>query len=401
MLDLRAAFDTMVHNFIIFEKEFLRYRRLGIDLSLWPNSNENAALFNFLAKLDEGYWPARQNALSAISDFSGNLVSLPENDADLKAFFHTNLRAAQAQLLAKEITFAPNRADELIESFRNQAHSQIAVKSKFDLALSYMENYSRESKQKVIIDGFELLSGLIGGFNGGRVSIVSAYTGFGKSNLAFNLARNASLSGYTTGICNMEMMIDDVVERYLAMELNSTHDEIAREINWTKFIENQTKGHGKNLFITDGKNLSINEIYSYAFTLKKEHDLKLLFVDYDQKIELSITAQTPEWKALQMATHSIETIAKELDIHIVMLAQANDEGTPSGSKRSMYPTSVVLWFTKEDETYILKPIKNRFGPTNKNIRLRYVPEKSIIEEDGYHESVRKEPKGTFGTYLKF
>jgi hypothetical protein len=197
----------------------------------------------------------------------------------------------------------------------------------------------------------------------------------------------------------MEMMTKDIMDRFTAINTRATHEEIRLgKIDWSKLIEYYSNDFTKNLFITDGKNLSVSDIYSYCYQLKNEKDLKLVFIDYDQKIDILTDARTPEWKALQLATHAIEAIAKELNIHIVLLAQANDEGTPSGSKRSMYPSSVVLWFTKLDDNYILKPIKNRFGPTNKSIIVDYQPEKSLITEKGIYEHKPQDRNGSFESF---
>ena len=228
---------------------------------------------------------------------------------------------------------------------------------------------------------------MIGGFNPGRVSIVSAHTGFGKTNLALNLAIRAAKT-MTVGIVNMEMIDTDIMDRLFAIESRKTHDQVAKgDVDWSHMIDFFSNDIPKKMFFTDGKNLSINEIYSYAYRLKKDKNLSILFLDYDQKIDLHLDNRTPEWKALQLAVHAIESMAKELNIHVLMLSQASDEGTPSGSKRSMYPTSVVLWFTKDikGEKFILRPIKNRFGPTSMSIDLEYKPEMSLIYEKGLYD----------------
>src|SRR5690606_19276056 len=72
------------------------------------------------------------------------------------------------------------------------------------------------SQSRKLIPGWEKLSRLIGGFNPGRVSVLIAESGVGKTMCALNLSLCASKSEPTLFI-NMEMTKNDIVARFVQM----------------------------------------------------------------------------------------------------------------------------------------------------------------------------------------
>lgn len=392
MKNFKPFFDTIAQTMIFDEKQFERLKRLGVDVSLWPKTTQAAPLLRFIEKLNEGYWVARQHVLGGSLEGFEEMVHLPETDAEFQELYFKNINSARSVELGSALLVSPENASKLLQEYQERLVSKATMLEEKSLAAEHLKILEKRNSlvnPLAVIPGFERLSDLIGGFNPERVTIVSALTGFGKTNLALNLAANAS-NKMVVGMINMEMGLIDLQDRLFAIKSKHSHNQVRTgKIDWTKAIAMYSEERTQRLFITDGKNLSLDQIYSEAYQLKQNKNLHLLFIDYDQKIDLRVDSKTPEWKALQLAVQAIEAMAKELKIHIVMLSQAADEGAPSGSKRSMYPASTVLYFTKvqkdEEEIFILKPIKNRFGPTNKSIEVEYIPEMSIIKEKGYYE----------------
>jgi predicted ATP-dependent serine protease len=184
---------------------------------------------------------------------------------------------------------------------------------------------------------------------------------------------------------NMEMIDFDFAQRlimagagikYRDMKFNPKDQSLAVANLFTKYAR-------KNLFFSRGKSMSIHEIITHATQTKREKGLEFIVVDYDQKIALQTSRDTPEWKALQLAVENLEELAKRLNIYVLLLAQENLEGGVSGSRRSMFPASTVMRFYQDDSgNYLIKAIKNRFGKTGATIEVEYDHERNQVRERG-------------------
>ncbi len=199
-----------------------------------------------------------------------------------------------------------------------------------------------------------------------------------------NLAM-ASQKTMNTWYFNMEMSLEDIFERMLAIfyerafsDLRTYGDvEIGRMI---QAFENNFKFR-----ITSGRDKTLKEIQNMSRLQAATEKPGIIFIDYDQKILLDTNHQTPEWKALQLAMISLEDLAKELNCFVVVLAQANTEGEISGSNRSRFSASSV-WSFEEDEDLgpIIRFNKNRFGERGKVLQVKYerhcakVSEKELV-----------------------
>ena len=140
---------------------------------------------------------------------------------------------------------------------------------------------------------------------------------------------------------------------------------------------------GKGLLVTNGKSLTLDNIKGLARVEHGKSPLGLIIIDYDQKIELSTTRDIQEWKALQIAVASLEELAKELGIYILLFAQeSSEEGRISGSFRSTFSAATVMRFFrhKDGNDYILADLKNRFGPIGEGVRVKYSPDTSLVKE---------------------
>jgi predicted ATP-dependent serine protease len=187
---------------------------------------------------------------------------------------------------------------------------------------------------------------------------------------------------------NMEMSLYDVGKRVVVHTLQKPYDEFKTRnlFHDAEYILEQRK-----LYVSNGKDLSVSEIAALAKYYHTKQQIKFLIVDYDQKIKLHTSRDSPEWKQLQLAMIEMETIAKELQLHVMVLAQTNNEGEISGSRRSMFPASTVLKFSREDDdTVTIRAVKNRFGPHNACVQVDYDASMAMVREVGnYIPTARK------------
>ncbi len=271
--------------------------------------------------------------------------------------------------------------DEALSLLSYKKIEPVECSSIEDLSSYYVSEFKslvERGVAKIIVPGFRKLSEAIGGFNPKRVCIFMGETGLGKTNFAVNFSLSAAQVSAVAYV-NMEMSFEDMVNRFAVIS-SSTYKEYYRGgFNENEICFNLKTNHKIN--ITSGKQLSLEQIESFLGLQKKEENIKFAVIDYDQKIDLDLSGNIPEWKSLQNAIIKIEEISKELDINIIVLAQVNRDGMISGSFRSLFPATTVLHFrTHESLGPIIEIKKNRHGKKDQAIKVSYDQDSSRIKE---------------------
>lgn len=374
----------------------------GVDPTHWPETISKNILTDFITMsiLKSPEW-----AKFMVSDKYDTIISNFKIDSvmevleSFKETYDFNLKYYRVKEFAKKIEINPEKFDELFFEFNKKSPSSTKL---FDLSES-IKSTVEENKtliesgmNKVILPDFPILSDQIGGFNPQRVSIVSAISGFGKTKLAVNLALSASKLMPVIFI-NMEMGKYDFVSMFIhnACDIKNKDwysGDYVTEFNLNKISEFKEQLEGSNkILYTDGSSLSIEEIISKILVTCQDFKTSFIVIDYDQKIITSDAFE--EWKAMVRAVEKIEDVSKKTNSHIVLLAQANDDGDPKSSKRAKQPASCVINFTKNDAgDNIIRSIKNRFGVSNFSIVMDYRPEISKIRELYLEDDLNRQHK---------
>lgn len=374
---------SAIAYWIVWSKDFLDvFEQSGIDVTQWPDELPKEIVQNFIQlKESNGIEFARwktQTASELLIDQKQADFLLDSVDFLIAAHDEEQERYKQRQLV-KQIENNPKNAKDLAEKFLDETN----IKSEFIDICSAAKTTSERLvasngalNQPTVITGFEFVSKMIGGFNPGRVSILLADTGFGKTNAGIQLAIKASQT-MPTAYANMEMISDDFTMR-IATAINEVpHFKITAE-HLAKIQEKIGVGR---LFISDGKDLSVRTISSQIKQMKVKHGIKFVVIDYDQKLKLSYEKNQQEWQALQSALVALESISKSQGVHILVLAQTNDTGQISGSRRSMFPASTVLrFYIRDDNKTVIEAVKNRFGPRGRGVEMYYNPEVCLLKE---------------------
>ena len=175
--------------------------------------------------------------------------------------------------------------------------------------------------------GFVDLDDLTGGLHPGQMVIVAARPGAGKSTMALDLARSASIRhGLPSAFFSLEMSSLEITMRLLSAEASVplTHIRSGRmsDADWERISSCMGQVSEAPMFIDDSPNLTIMEIRAKARRLKQQHNLKLMIIDY---IQLMTSGKHVESRQVEVSEFSrqIKLIAKELDIPVVALSQLN------------------------------------------------------------------------------
>lgn len=386
--------NKIFYQSLINEMFFRESLNLGVDFLTWPND------YNF-EKAKSFYKTATQKSYNAA--LIENEVEVPQDAfreiitaEEVKIFYADYLGFLKALELNKKLSQNPEQATKLCNEFLNSKTSTAKIYSVDDALNNFIKSHEQKLKSgsaDVILKSFPALSKQISGFNAGRVTIFTARTGFGKTNLGINLLKAAIDQDLCCAFFNMEMMIDDFAKRIAQAMFKINNYEFQNGSYVTK-LNTDNKSFSKN-WLTGGSSMSISEINQVVFEIKRKQELHMVFVDYDQKILMSESGAKDEWMQIKKSVESLEAMAKKESVHVVMFAQTSDDkdGVPLASQRSMQPASAVVQFLKDDDgDNVLKFIKNRFGSTTDKVKLAYNPESSSIIEVGVKEYTLPQPK---------
>lgn len=344
----------------------------------WDNGLAKEVVVEFKTYLQNGYTRAYARHLiqDKLSQLKSNGFRLPEHFVDEYKDLVLQRRALR---LASEIIHDPEKVELHYQKFQTTGGFEYLVNFKENTS-SALESFKKrilERKTKISIKDWPMLSECVGGFNGGRVGLITAMTGFGKTNLAVSLITSAAKSGNVLYV-NQEMSKEDFYFKILSSKLELSLDEL--EKNYELLLELKEK-LPENIYFTVDKSFSSNEIISYCAKVKPW----FVVVDYDQKLDMRVSKEIPEWKALQIEVEKLEQMAKQMNIFVLMLSQEGSDGDVAASKRSKNPATFVLRFHREEIGEVSKNlitcIKNRFGPNDFCIEVNYQPEKSLVKEE--------------------
>lgn len=184
-----------------------------------------------------------------------------------------------------------------------------------------------------------------GGLHPGSTVVVGAYPGIGKSAFATALATNIASNNVPTGFISLEMPSREIVGRMVATELY--HQSIyaaTPKLNVVQILRNkERRAPFETQALLDAlsrieqlpiyyeeKSSTLSEIASSIRDMVYTKHVKVVVVDFLQKILADKGSRTTREELLTSATSLLKTLAKQYDICIVELSQL----TPDSSNKS-------------------------------------------------------------------
>jgi replicative DNA helicase len=168
------------------------------------------------------------------------------------------------------------------------------------------------------------------GLHGGEMIVIAARPSMGKTSLAMNIAEHVAIElRLPVGVFSLEMTSESLVLRMLCsrsrVNLRNVREGFLAERDFPKLTGSAGKLASAPLFIDDSSGLSILQLRAKARRMAQQYGIKLFVVDYLQL--LHSTARRAENRQQEIADISsgIKSLAKELNVPIVILSQLNRE----------------------------------------------------------------------------
>jgi len=195
-------------------------------------------------------------------------------------------------------------------------------------ALDEIESISSHSGGMTgVPTGFADLDALTNGLHPGQMVVIAARPAVGKSALALDFARSATIRhSLPTVLFSLEMGRNEITMRLLAAEakvpMNLMRTGQLSDDDWGRLAKRMGEVADAPLFIDDSPNMSLMEIRAKCRRLKQRHDLRLVVIDYLQLMSSPKRVENRQQEVSEMS-RSLKLLAKELEVPVVALSQLN------------------------------------------------------------------------------
>lgn len=174
--------------------------------------------------------------------------------------------------------------------------------------------------------GYENLDRITGGWQEPNLIIIAARPAMGKTSLAINFARNATvLHKQPVLIFSLEMSDIQIAQRIFSLESNVSNTDFTRrgiEADRMLYVQNEcSRLINSPLYIDDSPGITLFELRSKARKLHREKGLKLIIVDYLQLMVGDKNHKGNREQEISGFSRGLKNLAKELKIPVIALSQ--------------------------------------------------------------------------------
>jgi replicative DNA helicase len=175
--------------------------------------------------------------------------------------------------------------------------------------------------------GFAELDELTNGFHAGQMIVVAARPAMGKSTLALDFARAASVkAGLPSIFFSLEMGRSEIAMRLLSAEaslpLHNMRKGTLQTDDWTKLAQTRGRINDAPFYIDDSPNMTLVEIRAKARRLKQKAGLRMVIIDYLQLMTSGKKVESRQQEVSEFS-RSLKLLAKELQVPVIALSQLN------------------------------------------------------------------------------
>lgn len=221
-----------------------------------------------------------------------------------------------------------------------KSEDYVAMKTMSEDVLVALEEIEKNrGKLRGVPTGFTELDNLTQGLHGGQMIIVAARPAMGKSTLALDFCRSASIRHNVTSlIFSLEMSQQEIAMRMLSAEsgvrLSKMQSGKMTDYDWRQVAETTSKISEAPLYVDDSANMTISEIRAKCRRLKQEHNLGLVVIDY---LQLMTSGHQVESRQQEVSTMSrnLKLLAKDIDVPVVAVAQLNRNSESRNDRKPM------------------------------------------------------------------
>ncbi len=200
-------------------------------------------------------------------------------------------------------------------------------------AVKYLENLSSKKIEATgISTGFYTLDDIIIGFRKQEMIVIAARPSIGKTSLALNIATHVALKKKkNVAFFSLEMSAEQLTRRMLCSiaEISEKDfydkrfDESEFTSKWSRITRAASELGNASFYIDPTPGLDINELKARALRLKANYKIDVIVIDYLQLMQATVSKSDNRQVEVSKISVGIKSLAKELDVPVIVLAQLN------------------------------------------------------------------------------
>ena len=185
--------------------------------------------------------------------------------------------------------------------------------------------------------GFVDLDNLLTGLHGGELVIVGARPSMGKSAFGLNITGYAGTqAGRSVAYFSLEMPNDQLAMRLLCsdarVDMQAVRHGSLRDEDWVSLASTLGPLAASNIYMDDTSGITPSQLRSRCRRLKMERGLDMVVVDYLQLMNADGRVENRQNEVSEIS-RNLKSIAKELNVPVVALAQLSRAGAQRSDKR--------------------------------------------------------------------
>jgi replicative DNA helicase len=262
--------------------------------------------------------------------------------------------------------------------------------------IATIERRALKQESVGIKTGYKMIDNAIGGLRPGRIAIIAARTGQGKSMIALNMIANMTEAGHKAGLFSCEMEKHEIIERLVSLTGNVDHHKLVTGDGLTSMDFNSiTTGCGiinaMNLYIDDTQYIKISELKSKIRKMAR-HGVEVIFVDYLTLIDPE-DRRLPRHERVGLLCKLLNRMSGEIKIPIVALSQLNrnaegkDPGLAdlrqSGEIEEDAKIVMMIWRENDESKNLWCELKKNGGGPKARFKLGYNPARMQITNEWF------------------
>lgn len=187
-----------------------------------------------------------------------------------------------------------------------------------------------------VATGFPSVDLLTGGMFGGDLIVLAARTSIGKTACGMQIGLSAAESGWSTLVCSLEMRELQLAQRIASSKVGlSLVDQ--RTGNHTSHDSERIRSYAIEcrdvpLSIFPARRATVARLRGMSKAMNARRQLDLVIVDYLQLLESSDRRKS-RYEQVTQISNDLKTMAMELDVPVLALAQLNRQGEANESPK--------------------------------------------------------------------
>lgn len=174
--------------------------------------------------------------------------------------------------------------------------------------------------------GFHELDKVTSGWQNSDLIIIAARPAMGKTAFVLSMAKNMAVNyNIPIAVFSLEMSNLQLVNRLISNVCELPGEKIKSgqltSLEWDQLMARIKHLNGAQLYIDDTASLSVFELRTKARRLVREHNIKMIIIDYLQLMNASGMKFGSREQEVSMISRSLKQLAKELNIPIIALSQ--------------------------------------------------------------------------------